>query len=69
VQGARFVLVDGRVAGTWTVVPDDAATTLRVTSLVGLDRPDTDAVVAEGHRLLALFTDDGARHRVEVSAA
>ena len=67
VDGARFVLVDGRVAATWTVVSDDAATTLRIAPLTRLPRRDTDAMVAEGRRLLAFLTDGAARQRVEVA--
>jgi Winged helix DNA-binding domain len=66
VEGARFVLVDGRVAGTWTVVPDDARVTLRVTLLIPLKPQDADAMVDEGERLLALLADANARQHVEV---
>ncbi len=66
VQGARFVLVDGRVAGTWAVVPDGVTATLRVMLLVELKRPDADAVVDEGRRLLAFLADETAHQRVEV---
>ncbi|HEU4421364.1 MAG TPA: winged helix DNA-binding domain-containing protein [Pilimelia sp.] len=69
VQGARFVLIDGRVAGTWTVVADDATATLRITSLTRLEPRDTDAMIDEGQRLLALLADSTARQRVEVVAA
>jgi winged helix DNA-binding protein len=68
VQGARFVLVDGRVAGTWAVATDDVRTTLRITLLIPLKRQDSDAMVDEGQRLLVLFTDETARRRVEVVA-
>lgn len=63
VTGARFVLVDGRVAGTWTV---DAAGALRVTALVPLAAADRAAVVEEGERLLGFLTD-GAGGAVEIS--
>ncbi|WP_250002903.1 winged helix DNA-binding domain-containing protein [Actinoplanes sp. M2I2] len=46
VEGARFVLVDGRVAGRWTISDD----TLRVTMFFPVD---LDPVVAEGDNLLA----------------
>jgi hypothetical protein len=68
VQGARFVLVDGRVAGTWMVASDGGTATLRITVLSGLARRDADAVVAEGQRLLGFFGDDAARQRVEIVA-
>jgi hypothetical protein len=68
VQGARFVLVDGRVAGTWTVVSDDVTATLRITLLIRLKGQDADAMVDEGQRLLALFAGETARRRVEIIA-
>jgi hypothetical protein len=55
VQGARFLLVDGRVAGTWTSEVDDTAAVVRVTPLVPLSPSDVDAVVQEGERLAALL--------------
>jgi hypothetical protein len=55
VEGARFLLVDGRVAGTWTVEADDTGATVRVTPLVPLTPSDVDAVLAEGERLASLF--------------
>ncbi|HYN95913.1 MAG TPA: winged helix DNA-binding domain-containing protein [Pilimelia sp.] len=67
VQGARFVLVDGRVAGTWTVVLSGEAATLRITALVPLGRGDADAVVAEGERLLDLVGADAAHRHVEIT--
>jgi hypothetical protein len=63
VQGARFVLVDGRVAATWTVAPSEEST-LRITPLVQLRRRDTDPMVAEGRRLHAFLT--GGAGRVEL---
>ncbi|MGB2571735.1 winged helix DNA-binding domain-containing protein [Micromonospora citrea] len=55
VTGARFLLVDGRVAGTWTVAVDDGAATVRITPLRALTTGERDAVVAEGESLLTLF--------------
>lgn len=52
VAGARMVLVDGRVAGTWTVVDESI---VDITMLVPAGRPDLDALVDEGKRLAALF--------------
>jgi hypothetical protein len=69
VQGARVVLVDGRVAATWTVATGDGGTALRVTPLAPLKRRDADAVAEEGERLLSLFGDGTGRQRVEVAAA
>ncbi|WP_088978884.1 winged helix DNA-binding domain-containing protein [Micromonospora coxensis] len=55
VTGARFLLVDGRVAGTWAVAADDGAATLRITPLRPLTTAERDAVVAEGESLLTMF--------------
>ncbi|MFF5978897.1 winged helix DNA-binding domain-containing protein [Streptomyces olindensis] len=65
VAGARFVLVDGRVAATWTV---EAGTgTVLVTPLRRFSRADRAAVEEEG-RALASFLSDGAGDRVRVAA-
>ena len=62
-EGARFVLVDGRVAATWTVSRHRAAATLRISLLTPLGSEDRDSVTAEGEHLLALLAGDaGARH-------
>ncbi|MGW5613982.1 winged helix DNA-binding domain-containing protein [Streptomyces sp. NPDC003877] len=63
VAGARFVLVDGRVAATWTVEAD----TLLVTPLRRLARADRAAVTQEG-TALASFLSDGDSDRVRVAA-
>ncbi|MEJ3748724.1 winged helix DNA-binding domain-containing protein [Actinomycetes bacterium KLBMP 9797] len=62
VAGARFLLVDGRVAGTWAVAEAARSATLRITPLRPLTAGERDAVVAEGEDLLAMFAPDGARH-------
>ena len=67
VEGARFLLIDGRVAGTWTIAFDDEAATLRIGFLTGVDRQDAEVAVEEGRHLLALFDGDATRHRVEVT--
>ncbi|MGF1340794.1 winged helix DNA-binding domain-containing protein [Streptomyces flavovirens] len=61
VQGARVVLVDGRVAASWTV---DAGT-VDVSPLRGLGRAERAAVLEEGGHL-ALFLSDGDSDRVRV---
>ncbi|MFD5625839.1 winged helix DNA-binding domain-containing protein [Streptomyces sp. NPDC127072] len=74
VAGARVVLVDGRVAATWSV---DAGTVL-VTPLRGLSRAERDAVTEEGHGLACFLSDDdsgsnnghaGDSDRVRISAS
>jgi len=69
VAGARFVLVDGRVGATWTAVSDATTATLRIAPLVRLRRRDTDAMVAEGRRLLAFLAATAKRRLVEVTGS
>jgi hypothetical protein len=64
VAGERVVLVDGRVAATWTV---DAGTVV-VAPLRGFSRAARAAVAGEG-RELASFLSDGEHHRVRVAAS
>lgn len=59
VAGERVVLVDGRVAATWTA----GEGTVTVSPLGRLARADRDAVEAEG-TALASFLSDGAGDRV-----
>ncbi|AEM84509.1 winged helix DNA-binding domain-containing protein [Streptomyces violaceusniger] len=62
VAGQRVVLVDGRVAATWSV---DTGTVV-VTPLGRLSQADRTAAAEEG-RELAAFLSDGESHRVRVS--
>ncbi|HEX4815085.1 MAG TPA: winged helix DNA-binding domain-containing protein [Nonomuraea sp.] len=64
VAGARVVLVDGRVAATWTA---DAGA-VAVTPLRDLTRAEHAAVVEEGGRL-ASFLSGGDRDGVRVAAS
>lgn len=64
VAGERVVLVDGRVAATWTVRAD----VVTVRPLRRFSRNDRAAVTEEGHRLAA-FLSDGTQHRVRVLAS
>ncbi|GAA4917133.1 winged helix DNA-binding protein [Actinomycetospora succinea] len=64
VAGERAVLVDGRVAATWTSA--DGAVT--VTPLRRFTRADRAAVAEEG-RAVAGFLSGGAHHRVTVAAS
>jgi hypothetical protein len=57
VGGARFVLVDGRVAATWTVQADRRPV-LGITPLVPLSRAARAAVAEEGARLLGFLGHD-----------
>ncbi|MER7076561.1 Winged helix DNA-binding domain-containing protein [Saccharopolyspora kobensis] len=63
VAGERVVLVDGRVAATWTV--DDG--TVQVSPLRALSRTDRTEVVDQG-RELAAFLSDGESDRVTIAA-
>ncbi len=64
VEGTRFVLVDGRVAASWTVA--DGVVT--VTPLRRFSRADRHDVGEEG-RSLAAFLSAGASHRVTIAAS
>ncbi|ROO86831.1 winged helix DNA-binding protein [Actinocorallia herbida] len=61
VAGARVVLVDGRVAATWTV----EAGTVAVSPLRVFSRPERAAVLEEGHAL-ASFLSEGASTEARV---
>jgi hypothetical protein len=69
VEGARFVLVDGRVAATWTLSGDGEAATLRISTLRQLRRQERESLVEEGERLLAFLADGGARGGIEFAAS
>ncbi|MFF3488688.1 winged helix DNA-binding domain-containing protein [Streptomyces sp. NPDC002701] len=58
VAGERVVLVDGRVAATWTVGKDGTVT---VTPLHGLSRTDRTAVAGEGEALAAFLSEGDSR--------
>jgi len=62
--GERAVLVDGRVAATWTVQTG----IVTVTPLRRLSRADRTAVAEEG-RALSSFLSDGQSHRLQIVAA
>jgi hypothetical protein len=63
VAGQRAVLVDGRVAATWTVDADVVV----VTPLRRFSRAERAAVAEEG-RAVAAFLSDGEHHRVRVAS-
>lgn len=62
ITGARFVLVDGRVAATWTV--EDG--TVTITPLRRFSRAERESVAEEG-RALALFLSDKESDGVRVT--
>jgi len=59
VLGARFLLVDGRVAGTWTTAQDGGALYVHVdvTAHRRLTAAERDDVEQEGARLAAFLAD------------
>ncbi|GAA4705282.1 winged helix DNA-binding domain-containing protein [Pseudonocardia yuanmonensis] len=66
VAGARYVLIDGRVAATWTSSAGDGEVTVAVAPLRPFSRAERDEVAAEGERLAA-FLGDGTPGRVSFS--
>ena len=66
VTGARMVLVDGRVAATWTHAPDGtrAGGTVTVTPLRRLTRAERTEVTEEGTRLAGFLHDGRGRARI-----
>ncbi|WP_308013343.1 winged helix DNA-binding domain-containing protein [Streptomyces beigongshangae] len=66
VAGERVVLVDGRVAATWTRTEEDA--TVTVTPLRGLSRTERAAVTGEG-QALASFLSGGGSDRIRITGA
>ena len=59
-------LLDGVVAGTWTVLRDGDAATLVVEPAVAVPKRARAAVVEEGARMLTFSAADAASHAVEV---
>jgi Winged helix DNA-binding domain len=62
------ILVDGRVAGTWSIERSPGAATLSVAPYVPLSRADREAVAMEGAALLAFAAAD-ADHDIRIAAA
>jgi hypothetical protein len=60
------VLVDGLVAGTWSVETKRRSTRLTAIPFGPLDKATRDAVTAEGERLLRVTRPAAAEHRVTV---
>jgi hypothetical protein len=55
------VLVDGFIAAIWKISRKDGEALMRIEPVVPLGRRDTDAVAAEGERLLAFIDPDASR--------
>jgi Winged helix DNA-binding domain len=60
------VLVDGFAAGLWKITRSDGAAALRIEPWGRLSKRDTDAVTAEGARLLAFVAADSGAHDVRI---
>jgi hypothetical protein len=56
------VLVDGTVAGTWTLARSGTAAVVQVTPFAKLGRADRAAVVSEGERLATFLAPDAKSH-------
>jgi hypothetical protein len=71
VTGARFVLVDGTVAATWTLDPASRATggTVTISPLRRLTRPERTDVAAEARRLATFLSRGRGRARVAAAPA
>jgi hypothetical protein len=61
IQGARYVLVDGRVAATWTTAKGTGA--LEITPLVKIGRSDRVVVLEEAAALAGFLGADDVRWR------
>ena len=61
---AQTILVDGFVAGTWSVVARPREATLTVTAFKRLARTDLAALTDEGERLVRFVAPDATAHRV-----
>lgn len=68
VAGLRSLLVDGQVAGTWTVERDGDTAVLRIRRLTSFgSRRSERAVVAEAERVAAFLHPDAACHEVALA--
>jgi hypothetical protein len=67
VLGARFLLVDGRVAGTWTVGDQDGELVVDVTAHRPLTAAERAEVDDEGARLAGFLADGGPAGGVRLS--
>jgi hypothetical protein len=60
------VLVDGMVAGTWTLARDGTAAVVNVTAFTKLGRADRAAIIGEGERLARFLAPDAKTHGARV---
>lgn len=65
---AATVLVDGTVAGIWTIGRDGGRVTLHVEPLAVLSAGDRTAVMAEGHSMLEFAYPDAEAYDVHIAA-
>ena len=66
--GLGSVLVDGRFAGGWKIVRAKGQAILEVDVLSGLSNADRQALLEEGHRLLAFAAAGAARQDVAITS-
>jgi hypothetical protein len=59
-------LVDGVVAGTWSVSQRSKSAVLRLAMLCELSPGQKEAVLDEGQALLRFYEPEGARHTVKL---
>ena len=67
VQGARFLLVDGRVAGTWTIARAGDTPHVVVAPHRRLTAAERDDVMEEGARLVAFLSDGDPASEVRLA--
>jgi len=60
-------LLDGFVAGTWSITRKKNAATLDIAPFAKLSRKDRDALAAEGEKLLRFAEDDAEKYEVKFS--
>jgi DNA glycosylase AlkZ-like len=60
------VLVDGFAAGLWKITRSDGAAALRIEPWGRQSKGDTNAVMAEGARLLTFVAADSGAHDVRI---
>lgn len=67
VAGRATALVDGFAQATWTIENLGDAATLIVEPFVAIAAADRDALVAEGHQLLAFTAAHALSHDIRIT--
>jgi hypothetical protein len=63
--GSGTVLLDGFIAGTWTIARNRLGSRLTVSSFAALQRPDRNALAEEGERLLSFVSPEAPQRELE----